>query len=785
MSKQVARGGGVSSCLILCFYIQRAGFLENMRSITPGYQTPRVMSVEVTLLRYTKYCAMGLFLFAVLCTLSVSPSYAAVQAVQTYADSTWSNTIYYLGTVSGYYGQTQTYQDITIHITAVDEYELYVNGTAYTAGNDHNFRTVDDYSINVGGAKVLNIGVKVTNNGTGNGNGLIVGIDAGTDQLGTSTRIRESMQVQQSWLNIPVSWWSFDEAGKTSLGFGATWYNFDGTKLFNENNKTKFMRRAMNGTIKADLDYTFPQGVEAITGYLQTNVDTGATVNGGIKLRRIEGENIALGKAAEIIELTDGDLQVAKLISSPLNQTRYVDLGRIYSVNKMTIFTGGQDVNKYLTTSLRGYSVEVSLDEYRYEEVGVIHEIGLSNPDKGGYDNYSVEFPEEWARFIRFKITEARNVEPEIGEVMVFGVGYVLTAYYDSPWLDFGSPTSFKNFNEVTWDGTIPSGTKITVQTRTKTGATATPSSWSSPMEVKNFQFGSPEPATHFQYRVNLSTQDLNSTPVFKKFSVEYSNTNQPVTACDGYVTPNAVPMDKETRFLYSLSYQLAAGQNIGELAIAVPSYSTLNYVYSSDTKDTLDVTVRSTIDTLYVSFSPALTNVTAGGADTLYVSFNSSLLRSAHRFDAFLFNSTGNDGAGGVKAWENISLGSNMVTVSQLVDSIITDVTAAPKVFTPNSDGMNDFTVIEFRLAKVQTNIMVNIYSTDGTLVTTVYDDILPPSNYSAPGDMATAKTLPGAWDGTDQDGDMVPPGIYIYQVIAETDDEDIVESGTVVLAY
>jgi hypothetical protein len=89
---------------------------------------------------------MGLVLFVVFCTFSVSPSYAAVQAVQSYVDSTWANTIYYLGTLSGYYGQTQGYQDITIHISAVDEYELYVNGTQYNAANDHNYRTVDSYT---------------------------------------------------------------------------------------------------------------------------------------------------------------------------------------------------------------------------------------------------------------------------------------------------------------------------------------------------------------------------------------------------------------------------------------------------------------------------------------------------------------------------------------------------------------------------------------------------------------------------------------------------------------
>ena len=46
-------------------------------------------------------------------------------------------------------------------------------------------------------------------------------------------------------------------------------------------------------------------------------------------------------------------------------------------------------------------------------------------------------------------------------------------------------------------------------------------------------------------------------------------------------------------------------------------------------------------------------------------------------------------------------------------------------------------------------------------------------------------AKKLPGYWNGKDEDGELVPPGIYVYQVIAETDEGDVVEGGTVVVAY
>jgi len=726
---------------------------------------------------------MGLCLIVALFSLSITSSQAAVQVPQTYTDNVWSNTIYYIGAVSGYYGQTQNYQDINLYITAVDNYELYVNGTKYDDANDGNWRTVDHYTINLGSVKVITIGVKVMNNGLGNGNGLVIGIDAGTDQIGTSTKVRESQSIAGAWVSIPVSWWTFDEKAKADLGFGDDWYNFDYSKLFADTQKTKLMRRAMLGSFNGEVDYNFAPGVEMITGYLHTNTDIGSTVGGGIKLRRIDGENIALNKPAELLELTNGDPNDRVLINSPLGQTRYVDLGRIYSVTNMTVYTGGTDPGNFPNQSLRGYSVEVSLDEYRWEEVGIIHEIGDIN--EGGYDNYTVNFPEEWVRFIRFNITETRQQDPAIGEVMVYGVGYVLRASYESPWIDFGNPATYKNFNMVEWEADIPEGAEISIQTMTKAGATADSSGWSESSFDNSFSFKSPEPATHFKYRVNFKTQDLTNTPVFKEFKVTYSEVDQPVTFAEGFITPNTVPMAEESQFLYTMGYELASGQNISELAIAVPSYSTLNWVYGTDTADTLAVTSRSSIDTLYVMFNPPITNLSPGGPDTLRVSFNSSLLRSSHMFDAYLFNSRMNDGVGGIKAWENTELGSNSVVVSTLVEGILDKVEAVPKVFTPNNDNINDFTIIGFDLAKVETKVLVKVFSTDGTLVTTLHNDVLPPGGYISTRDMNTDRTLPGYWNGQNEDGDLVPPGIYIYQVVAETDEADVMEGGTVVIAY
>lgn len=727
---------------------------------------------------------MGL-LGGLLLTFCVTPSFAAVKAVETFVDSTWANEIYYIASLSGYYGKTTGYEDITVRITAVDEYTLYINGNL--VGSDNKWETVETYSVNVGGANTIFVAVKVKNNGNGIGNGLIVDIQGGSDILGTSTKRRESFSVKGSYTNIPVAWYTYDNTVKDALGAtDANWYKID-EKYFADTTKINKMRNVFIGSM-GDVDYDFNPNVEVIAGYLTTNVDIGSIAGGGISLRRMEGENLASGKPSDEIKLTDGNLAIGfEWQAGALGSSKYVDLGKLYRINAMTLFTGGDNPNQYPLFSPRGFSVKISLDEYRWEEIGVIHEIGITNADKGAYDNYTVDFPAEWARYVMFTITETRINQPKVGELMVFGLGYILDANYESPWIDFGDATSLKNFDKVTWEGDVPDGTEITIQTKTKNGADGKASEWSEPVKAKSFSFQSPEPATHFQYKVNLSTQDFGRTPKFKELKVTYSKTDQPVASAYGYITPNRVAMGADSAYTYVLAYKLNAGQDIKNIKISVPGSSTVNYVRSSDLGTNVEIdqtSSYSTIDTLSVVFTNAVTDTKAGAADTLYINFNTKLYKSSHQFDAQIVNSKGNDGAGAINVWENTTLGSNIVVISKILPSVLTDVKAVPKVFTPNNDDKNDYAVIEFTLAKVQTKVKIKIFNTAGSLVATICDEELGPNGYKID-KYAGAKTLPGYWDGKNEDGDMVPPGIYVFQVIADTDSGNITENGTIVVAY
>jgi len=742
---------------------------------------------------------MGLIVTGLLLSASVSPSFAAVEAVQTYEVSEWSNVIYYMATLSGIYGQKYGYGDITVKINAVDEYKLYVNGTERGTGSAE---TIYE-NVNVD-SKYINIAVEVTNTGKGNGNGLIVDIQAGSDQLGTSIKVRESLLIDGVLTEVPISWWTFDADTKETLGFGDDWYIFD-EGLLKQVSKTKLMRHVFEGKVIFDITGFFSKPV---TGYLQTDADIGyvnSEGDKGIGLRRLEGENIAFGKPSEYAQLTDGDLSNGfNYMSRDLGDTKYVDLKRLYKVNKMTVYTGGDKPTEYEKFSLRGYAVEISLDQFRWEEVGVIHDIGVPDKDgivnEGGLDNYSIEFPPEWARYVRYKATELRVDNPKIGEIMAFGLGHSLEGFYESDWIDFGSADKIKNFKEVQWEGNVPDGTQITIQTMTKNGSDGFSSGWSEPSStgqkgsvIESFMITSPEPATHIKYKINISTQDPNQSPVLEKIAILYSSDNQPVTYADGYITPNRVPMGVDTTFVYSVAYNLAAGQNIGSLGISVPGPAVLSSVYSSDLGANIagaTATMSDDLENLVVTFASLLTDTNSAVDDTLHVSFVSKLFKSNHTFEGYLYGVKGgvsNDNAGGIKVWESSSI-SNSVIASTISKNILNNVKAVPKVFSPNGDNKNDVAVIEFSLAKVETVVKINIYNTAGKLITTICDDFLKAEDYSLPYPApvsAALQNLPGYWDGKDEDGDLVTPGIYIYQIIAKADEGDVVEGGTVVVAY
>jgi flagellar hook assembly protein FlgD len=93
-------------------------------------------------------------------------------------------------------------------------------------------------------------------------------------------------------------------------------------------------------------------------------------------------------------------------------------------------------------------------------------------------------------------------------------------------------------------------------------------------------------------------------------------------------------------------------------------------------------------------------------------------------------------------------------------VRNVVSQAVVSPKVFTPNGDGINDQATIDFTLFKVHTArpVTVSLHSLDGRQVRSITSTV-------------TGGQQRFVWDGRDEVGSVVPPGMYIASIQAATD--------------
>jgi len=116
----------------------------------------------------------------------------------------------------------------------------------------------------------------------------------------------------------------------------------------------------------------------------------------------------------------------------------------------------------------------------------------------------------------------------------------------------------------------------------------------------------------------------------------------------------------------------------------------------------------------------------------------------------------------------------------------VLSNVRANPFIFSPNNDNINDFTIIEFTLAKIECTIEINIYDTNNKQIKKLFNDVLNPMDYflvDYAGQEIYAKQLPGYWDGRNDNGEIATPGVYTYTICGYFDEIEYCHSGVVVI--
>jgi len=105
----------------------------------------------------------------------------------------------------------------------------------------------------------------------------------------------------------------------------------------------------------------------------------------------------------------------------------------------------------------------------------------------------------------------------------------------------------------------------------------------------------------------------------------------------------------------------------------------------------------------------------------------------------------------------------------------VIGEVSAAPRAFTPNGDDVSDEVSISCTLLQLTspTEVRVEVCDLSGRSVRLVFSGRCENGTYR------------WTWDGRDEHGDLVPPGVYLYRLEVRADEGREERVGTIVVAY
>ena len=153
-------------------------------------------------------------------------------------------------------------------------------------------------------------------------------------------------------------------------------------------------------------------------------------------------------------------------------------------------------------------------------------------------------------------------------------------------------------------------------------------------------------------------------------------------------------------------------------------------------------------------------------------VTFDTSVLRFGTEFSGWVFSSEDPDGVKQQVLPGNATFrfsGDVLSVLTPLGGDLLLQVTAEPRSFTPNGDGVNDMVTFPFKLRQVisERPLILRIYDLAGALV------------HELPAMRAASGEFRPQWNGRDASDQLVPPGIYVYELTLEAEElESVVGS-------
>ena len=508
-----------------------------------------------------------------------------------------------------------------------------------------------------------------------------------------------------------------------------------------------------------------------------------------------------------------------------------IDLGAVYPVDFVRLITGIAIRGGFGEHLLRTRAGASGPRSFSYKNYEVLTSDGTIAPDGtrrwtrhfAGYpdsENHRAgladhQFPALPARYVRiawlvWDATCAATVPDDAAswgcrasgsaeEIQVYGEGYPLAVRLHSPLIDLGSG---KNLNSIEWQAQTPLGTHIEIRSRTgnevveqytfhdKNGKQVTQkrydklipsfkgridttrvagadwSPWSNIYSTSGADFQSPSPRRFMELDVRLVSNSPTQAPRFDWLAVNF--TDPLASEVVGEVFPLQVAPGQETLFSYFLR---PATTRDGFDQIAIEATTVPRFDAAFVDGEPVEVTTEALAQGFRATFPRRIRS-----RQLVELRFTAPIYLQATRFDAFLADSQKAQIRQLVDpgdAAPQVESSSNVVRLP-VADQLFADLSFSPALITPNDDGINDQFLVSFDLINVLSArpLHLRLYDLSGRLLFAQERD-------------GQAGHIAWHWDGRDQHGQRVPPGLYIAELHIAGDAGDRSVRRIVAVAY
>ena len=512
-----------------------------------------------------------------------------------------------------------------------------------------------------------------------------------------------------------------------------------------------------------------------------TNIATGILERGG----RVTSPNAqaVLRLTSNVLEerlhsMVDGDPSTAfeakDVVATGI--LLVVDLGARFGVNHIRFFPR----QAFKSDFMKGYVLSVNDGAFGADIVAASVD---KLPDKtlvtvmaqdgsNSRDTIDVRFPLQYVRYLRLESTQRFNWE--IDELEIFGSGFVPEADYLSEVFDMEQDALWGRLQWATEQVGLPQRSRVIV--RTRSGSSPSPddepdswSPWSTPYRNSGDPILSPAPRRYFQFSMAFESDGLEDGMAVDSLAFEVFRPAL-AQAIVGEIWPQEVPVGVDTSFVYTI--EVTDAQGFDRLEIDTPApVRALRELRVDD--QAIEFSEELGAKGLRVSFARQT------GNRALQVVFDTAVLRYETVFTGRLLDTTREGAIPQVIESGNAAprfAGDDLsVRVPLEGQRLVYRVSATPAVFTPNGDGINDYTTITYDL----------LYLTGRAPVSLRIYDLARNQVAELPVAGSGSGRFLHPWDGRDAQGELLLPGVYILEVEVETDNGTERSSSVVTIAY